>query len=142
MKSIVFYDDLCGVCNYWVNWILKYDKEEVFYFAPLQSDFADIFSAHFKYKFPLETLVVWEVNEAFLIKSDAVIFILQLIKPSSLGAKVLKFFPKDLRDAGYSVFAYFRRYVPMKSCKIPSKKDRVRFLTQFSVSETLNKLKL
>lgn len=142
MKSIVFYDDLCGVCNYWVNWIMKYDKRDVFYFAPLQSEYADNFSSHFKYQFPLETLVVWEDSVGFLIKSDAVIFILQTINPASIGAKALKFFPKFLRDIGYSVFAYFRRYVPMKSCKIPSKKDRARFLTQISITETLNKLKL
>ena len=142
MKSIVFYDDLCGVCNYWVKWILKNDKEEVFYFAPLQSEFADNFSTHFKYQFPLETIVVWEDSAGFLIKSDAVIFILQTINPSSIGAKALKLFPKVLRDTGYSVFAYFRKYVPMKSCEVPSKKDRARFLTQISVTETLNKLKL
>ena len=142
MKSIVFYDDLCGVCNYWVNWILRHDKEDVFYFAPLQSDFANSFSAHFKYQFPIETIVVWVDKEGFLIKSDALIFIFQIIKPSFVGAKALRFFPKIIRDIGYTIFAYFRRYVPMKSCKIPSKKDRVKFLTQFSVSETLNKLKL
>ena len=142
MNSIVFYDDLCGVCNYWVKWIMKKDKNEIFYFAPLQSDFADNFSNHFKYPFPVETLVVWEQNVGFLIKSDALIFILKKIDTTSIRANALKLFPKIIRDMGYTIFAFFRRYVPMKSCTVPSKKDRARFITQISVAEFLNMLGL
>ena len=138
MKAIVFYDDQCGVCNYWVNWILKSDKNDFFYFASLQSDFEQNFSKHFKYKFPPETIVVWEEEVGFLIKSDALIYIFDIIRPSALQVKALKLLPKFLRDIGYSIFAYFRRYVPTKSCKIPSEEDRKRFLSDESLQEFLN----
>lgn len=141
MRTVVFYDNLCGVCNYWVNWILANDSKEVFYFAALESDFANKFSLHFNYQFPPETIVIWNEDVGFMKKSDAVIFIFQAINRSSVQVKLLRLFPKFLRDWGYSVFAYFRRYVPMKQCKIPSLEERKQFLTNKSFHFFLNKYK-
>lgn len=139
MKTVVFYDNQCSVCNYWVNWILENDKKQIFYFAALESDFAIQFSDHSIYKFPPETIVVWEDSIGFLEKSDAVIFILESLSPSSFQLKALKLFPKIIRDYGYSVFAYFRRYLQIKECKLPSIEDRKRFLTDHSLQNFLNK---
>lgn len=141
MKTIVFYDNLCSVCNYWVNWILKNDKRQVFYFVALESDFAKTFSRHFKYQFPAETIVIWDEYVGFLQKSDAVIFILKSIQPSSFQFKALKFLPKHLRDAGYSIFAYFRRFIPMRKCEIPSSEDKKNFLTDVPFQVFLNNQK-
>jgi predicted DCC family thiol-disulfide oxidoreductase YuxK len=141
MKTVVFYDSLCGVCNYWVNWILENDTKEVFYFVALESDFATQFSHHFNYEFPTETIVIWDEHEGFFKKSDAVIYILLSIKESSFPAKALRFFPKILRDWGYSIFAYFRRYIKLSKCKIPSSEERTRFLTNQSFQVFLNKCK-
>ena len=138
MKAIVFYDDLCGVCNYWVNWILKNDKGKRFYFAALQSDFESDFSKHLHYKFPPETIVVWSEETGFLIKSDALIYIFDTVKPTAIQVKLLKLFPKFLRDIGYSIFAFFRRYFRMKSCAIPSAEDRKRFLSNGLFQDFLN----
>lgn len=139
MKSIVFYDNKCGVCNYWVNWILKNDRRSFFYFSPLKSNFSTKFSDHFRYNFPEETIVVWNDNEGFTQKSDAVIYILQVIRPNSLQLKALKIFPKPLRDIGYSIFAYFRRFVPTKTCPVLSVKDQKQFLSKESVQDFLIK---
>ena len=141
MRTVVFYDNLCGVCNYWVNWILANDSKEDFYFAALESNFANQFSHHFNYIFPTETIVIWNDDAGFLKKSDAVIFIFQSINRSSFQAKVLRLFPKLIRDWGYSIFAYFRRYVPMKQCKIPWSAERKRFMTDKSFQFFLNKYK-
>lgn len=138
MKAIVFYDDLCGVCNYWVNWILKNDKNGYFYFAALQSDFEHSFSKHFNYRFPPETIVVWSESSGFLTKSDVLIYIFNIIEPTAIQVKALKLFPKFLRDVGYTVFAFFRKYVPMKSCRLLTKKERKRFLSSRTVDEFLN----
>ena len=137
MKTVVFYDDLCSVCNYWVGWILENDSENAFYFAAIESDFTKEFSLHFNYEFPKETIVVWDKHAGFLKKSDAVVFILQAIKPTSLQLKALKLFPKLLRDMGYSTFAYFRRYIPKRVCELPSPEHKKRFLTDSSYQNFL-----
>ena len=137
MKTVVFYDNQCNVCNYWVNWILENDKNKVFYFAALESNFAKQFSHHFNYKFPVETIVVWNESVGILNKSDAVIFILKTISPNSFQLKALKLFPKFIRDVGYSVFAYFRRYVRIKKCITPTSQDREHFLNDYSFQNFL-----
>lgn len=139
MKTIVFFDNFCSVCSYWVNWILKHDSKKHFYFAPLESNFANEFSRHFNYKIPKETIVVWNKHAGFLNKSDAVIYILQSIKPSSIQLKALRLFPKPIRDVGYSIFAFFRRYIQKDACRLPVAADRKRILTGSFSKDFLNK---
>ncbi len=139
MKSVVFYDNQCSVCNYWVSWILENDNAGLFYFAALESEFAVEFSTHFNFNFPKETIVVWDNCAGFSTKSDAVIVILQALRSSSFQLKALTVFPKFLRDAGYSIFAYFRRYMQVGECKIISSEDKQRYLTGSSFQNFLNK---
>ena len=139
MTTIVFYDNQCNVCNYWVNWILENDSNNVFHFAALESDFTKEFSCHFNYEFPKETIVVWDKHARFLSKSDAVVFILQVLKPNSFQLKALKLFPKLLRDMGYSIFAYFRRYMQVDTCKTPLPEHEKRFFTDNSFQDFINK---
>ena len=42
-KYYVFYDGDCGLCNYWVQWILKNDHQKQFLFSALQSEFSQKF---------------------------------------------------------------------------------------------------
>ncbi len=139
MATIVFYDNQCNVCNYWVNWILDNDSKGVFCFAALESNFTKEFSHHFNYEFPKETIIVWDKHAGFMSKSDAVVFILQSIKPSSFQLKALKLFPKLLRDMGYSIFAYFRRYMQVGTCKMPLPEHKKRFFSDNSFQDFINK---
>lgn len=139
MKTVVFYDNLCSVCNYWVNWILENDTNSIFYFAALESDFTETFSLHYNHTFPKETIVVWDESAGFMSKSDAVIFILQTLEPTSFKSKMLKMFPKLLRDMGYSIFAYFRRYMQVAQCKLPLPEHEKRFLTNKSFQDFIDK---
>ena len=139
MKTIVFYDNFCSVCSYWVNWILKHDSKKCFYFAPLESNFTNELSRHFNYKIPKGTIVAWNKHTGFLKRSDVIIFILQSVKPSSMQLKVLRLFPKPIRDVGYSIFAYFRRYIRKDVCSLPSAADRKRILTHSFSVDFLNK---
>ncbi len=37
-RKIVIFDGVCNLCNVGVNYIIKRDPNEVFLFAPMQSD--------------------------------------------------------------------------------------------------------
>ena len=39
-RSIVFFDGVCGLCNGFVNFLLKIDKKHALFFAPLQGETA------------------------------------------------------------------------------------------------------
>lgn len=75
----------------------------------------------------------------FLKKSDAVICILKSINPGSIELKVLRVFPKPIRDIGYSIFSYFRRYVQKDVCILPSVAARKRILIHSFSLGFLNK---
>ena len=36
-EKIILYDGVCILCNKWVNFIIKHDKNKTFKFSPLQS---------------------------------------------------------------------------------------------------------
>ena len=37
-QSLILFDGVCNFCNYWVNFIIDRDKQNVFKFAALQSE--------------------------------------------------------------------------------------------------------
>lgn len=39
-KNIILFDGDCNFCNFWVRFIIKRDKKDIFRFASLNSDFA------------------------------------------------------------------------------------------------------
>lgn len=142
METIVFYDDSCSICNYWVIWILENDTSGVFYFVPLESNFTKEFSQYYNYECPKETIVVWNESAGFLKKSQAVLYILEVLKPTSFLLKMLRLFPKQLSDIGYSIFAYFRRYIKVGKCKPFLPEQKKRFLLDSSFQDFINKKKV
>lgn len=137
MKSIVFYDGQCRVCNYWVGWILQKKKSSHFMFASLDSEFATEFFEYYNYSIPKDTMVVWSNDLRFLVKSDAVIYILNQISPSSISSGIIRLFPKPIRDVGYTIFAILRKLLPITKCEfsfeqkgsfLSNKKDFYSFL--------------
>lgn len=46
MSHIVFFDGKCGLCDHVVQWVLKADTKNIFYFAPLQGITAEATLSH------------------------------------------------------------------------------------------------
>lgn len=79
-KHIVFFDGDCGVCNFWVQWILKRDHNNRFLFASLQSDFGQTFLSERKLNTEVfNTLYLWKPNHYYLEKSNAVLQIANIL---------------------------------------------------------------
>ncbi|WP_228376753.1 thiol-disulfide oxidoreductase DCC family protein [Chryseobacterium formosense] len=60
---MVFFDGYCGVCNFWVQWILERDKKDRFLFASLQSEAGQRFLTKKK-------LSTTQFNTLYLLKPD------------------------------------------------------------------------
>ena len=43
-EKVILFDGVCGLCNAWVDFVLKRDNEGKFQFAPLQGKFASEFA--------------------------------------------------------------------------------------------------
>lgn len=133
---ILVYDGVCGLCNRFVQVILRRDRNALFRFASLQSAFAaTILARHAASPSDLDTVYVvvdHELpNEHLLSRSDAVILVLkQLPGAWPLLAFFMQLVPKFLRDPTYNVIARnrYRLFGRFEVCAVPSEQDRSRFL--------------
>jgi predicted DCC family thiol-disulfide oxidoreductase YuxK len=136
-QPILLYDGVCGLCNRFVQFILRRDGGE-FRFAPLQSPFAaPILARHGANPANLDTVYVVlhynENDEALLDRSDAVVFVLRQIGGGwELVGRVLAVTPRRLRDWGYRIVARhrYRIFGRFDACPAPTPETRARFLDQ------------
>jgi predicted DCC family thiol-disulfide oxidoreductase YuxK len=132
---ILLYDGVCGLCNHFVQFILRHDRNATFRFAWLQGPLsAGILTRHAVSTTGLDTVYVVEnhefPDERLLARSDAVIFVLrQLGGIWRFFAFLLRLFPEVLREA-YEAMARHRYRIFGRSdvCTLPRAQDHSRFL--------------
>lgn len=125
---VIAFDGHCGLCNGWVDFILRHDRREVWRFTPLQSPSGLHVAGVPQAADPASVVVVregWRYT-----RSTAV-----LIAVSDLGGlwrttAVLLLVPAAIRDVFYWVVARLRYRVFGRSeiCRIPGPEERARFL--------------
>lgn len=138
MPPIILYDGVCGLCNRFVQFILRRDPDAIFRFASLQSAFAARILADCNLEpDQLDTLYVvvnpdsGPASELLLSRSDAAIFVLKHLGAIyRLAAFSLQLLPKFLRDSAYNAVARrrYRIFGRSDNCPLPSPQDRNRFL--------------
>jgi predicted DCC family thiol-disulfide oxidoreductase YuxK len=137
-NPIVLYDGVCGLCNRFVQFILRRDRNAIFRFASLQSSVAArILTRHGANPTDLDTVylvVNHELPDEYLLsRSDAVLFVLsQLGRLWRAVASLLQLLPKFLRDPAYNAVARHRYRIFGRSdvCTLPRDADHTRFLDQ------------
>ncbi len=128
-KHIVFFDGECGVCNFWVQWILERDKNDQFMFASLQSDFGQKFLAERGLETKVfNTMYLWKANDYYLTKSRAVLQIANLLggiyKLSGIGRLI----PSFLSDKVYDIISKNRMKMANQKCYLPTPQERKKFI--------------
>lgn len=128
-KYYIFYDGDCGFCNYWVQWILEKDKKDEFLFSALQSEFGQ----HFLKERGLEqkqfnTLYLWRPDSYYLVKSEAVIKIAEVLGGTYGFLTKLNIFPRFFTDQIYDLTARNRAKLSPKTCRIPTEEERRKFI--------------
>jgi len=128
-KHIVFFDGDCGVCNFWVQWILERDKKDEFLFASLQSDFGQKFLSERGLDTKVfNTLYLWKPEQYYVEKSQAVLKIAGLLggiyKLSGIG----KIIPRFLSDQVYDMVSRNRMKLANQKCYLPTPHQRKKFI--------------
>ena len=105
-KRVVFFDDKCVFCNYWVKHIVNYDRNKFYYFSPVNSNYYnDVFKANLKIVNSLDSIILYE-NSSIEIKSSAVISILKnLTIFHKLLGRIMSVFPLYIADLFYDFFS-------------------------------------
>ena len=143
--ALVLYDGVCGLCNRFVQFILRRDHAEFFRFASLQSPLAArILERQGGTARGFETMCVVTSfdpaqkesrellpEEHLLLRAEAAEFVLShLSSPYPFFARVLHLLPRPISDWGYGLVARHRHKIfgRYESCPLPDPETRTRFL--------------
>lgn len=125
---VVLYDGVCGLCDRFVQFVLRHDARGYFRFAPLQGAFATAALARHGVapgSGALRSMVLLEApatpQERVRLRSDAVLAILTRLGGAWRMTVILRVVPRPLRDAIYDLVARVRYRVFGKhdACALP-----------------------
>jgi predicted DCC family thiol-disulfide oxidoreductase YuxK len=127
-QKIIFFDGLCGLCNGFVDFMLKVDKKGIFSYSPLQSEYAAQVLP-IELREDLKTVVVM-IDGKIYKKSEAIQKIFAELGGgwSLIGKNQL--FPRSVLNLGYDVVANnrYKLFGKKDSCRLPTPEERARFL--------------
>jgi predicted DCC family thiol-disulfide oxidoreductase YuxK len=135
-NPIILYDGVCGLCNRFVQFVLKRDRKDRFRFAALQSNFArTILERHGLNPDRLDTVYLvldsGLPSEHLLSRNEAAAAVLKELGGFwRFWARLLDFLPKRFRDWRYALVARnrYRFFGKYEACPLPKEKDRHKFL--------------
>lgn len=126
-SSIVFFDGVCSLCNGFVDFLIRQDREKRLTFASLQGETAaKLFDKQLTSE--LQSIIFWDRGKVYQ-ESEAVLMILSRIGGIWSFLHFLRFIPKEIRDRVYR-FISKNRYVlfgKRETCRVPSADERTRF---------------
>ena len=127
--NIILFDGVCNLCGNSVSLLIKYDKNNIFRFAAMQTKAGENIMQEYHILNDRKSIILIKQGSVFY-KSDAIIEIAKQITgwPSILKYGIL--FPKFLRDGIYDLIAKNRYFLfgKKETCSIPSEKDSKKFI--------------
>ena len=128
-KPIIFFDGVCGMCNTFVDIILRADKQGVFLFAPLQGSTA-------KELLPPqgddseEWSMIYLDEKGVHDQSDASLAVYRRLGGLWSVLRLARFVPQALRLPVYRLIARnrYRWFGKKETCRLPTAAERARFL--------------
>ena len=127
-NPIVFFDGYCGLCDWFVSFVISEDKNHVLRFAPLQGERAKlIISAHEIEK--LKSVILYD-NQKLYRQSDAILRTLSYLGGLWRLLELGVYLPRGIRDRLYDYIAEHRYkwFGQHELCKIPTPEERRFFL--------------
>ncbi len=126
---VIFFDGVCNLCNGSVQFVIRHDKNGLFKFASLQSDFAASFFRENGYTIQSDSIILY-TNGKFYDRSAAVLRIARRLHFPVNAASIFFIVPAFLRDPVYGFIAAHRyKWFGRKdSCMVPDPALRNRFL--------------
>ncbi len=129
-RKIILFDGICNLCNQSVQFVIEHDKENLFQFASLQSDFGQDFLKKNQFELLNFNSIIYIEGEQFFTKSSAALKIAQQLNGKIAWLSIFLIVPKPLRDIVYSFIAKnrYRWFGKKESCWLPSPELKTKFL--------------
>lgn len=135
MSHLVLYDGVCGLCDRFIQFLIRIDSRDRLRFAALQGTIGtELLKAAGRSADALSTVIVvadyQTPSERLLDRSDAALFAIASAGGLYRAASVLRIFPLFFRDFVYNLVARWRYRIfgQFDSCPIPSPESRAKFL--------------
>jgi predicted DCC family thiol-disulfide oxidoreductase YuxK len=132
MKTyIVLFDGICNLCNSTVQFIIKRDKNNVFKFSSLQSEFGQNFLKERNLSSTsFNSIILYEPGVAYYTKSTAVLKIAQNLSFPYNILSIFLLIPSPIRDSIYSLLSKNRYHLfgKQNSCMIPTPENKKKFI--------------
>ena len=127
--KLIFFDGVCGLCNTFVDSIIKRDHQDVFKFTALQSDLS-------QKELPAEIIknldtVVYKRDGQVYTQSSAALMILSDLGGIYSLAKLALIVPKFIRNSIYKWIAKnrYKWFGKKEACRMPTEKERAKILS-------------
>jgi predicted DCC family thiol-disulfide oxidoreductase YuxK len=128
-KPIIFFDGVCGMCNRFVDVMLKADRREQFLFAPLQGETAAKMLPPLDEK-PEEWSLIYVDERGIHDQFDASLEIYRRLGGMWRLLALFQHLPRSIRTPAYRVIARnrYRWFGRRDACRLPTAAERARFL--------------
>ncbi len=127
---VVLFDGRCGLCDFWVNFLMARDHRARFRFATLQGSTADALLPGGAQEQP-DSVMLWD-GTSFYDRSDAIWrMLVELPGIWKVAGYCLRVIPRFIRNPGYKFIARhrYRIFGKKETCRIPTLAERARFLS-------------
>lgn len=130
-KKIILFDGICNLCNSSVQYIIKYDKNDVFRFVALQSELGQKILKHIGIaNNNIDSIVLYEPGRAYYYKSTAALEIAKNLSGIVSFAFPFRIIPTPLRDLVYNFVSKnrYKWYGKQENCMLPTPALKAKFL--------------
>ena len=130
-KKIILFDGVCNLCEASVQFVIKYDKKDVFRFVALQSELGKEIIKHIGLDIKnIDSVILYEPGIAYNYKSAAALEIARNLGGFFHFGTVFKLIPNGLRNLIYDYIARNRYlwYGKKDSCLLPTEEIKSKFL--------------
>lgn len=126
-KKIILFDGDCNLCDAAVQYIIKYDKSDVFRFVSLQSELGQRLLKHIGIQSDkMDSIVLYEPGIAYYYKSSAALEIAKNLQGIFTLATLFRLLPSGIRDLLYDYVAKnrYKWYGKKESCSVLTENSR------------------
>ena len=138
LKSIIFFDGICNLCNASIDFVIQRDKNDHFLVGALQEDLSKKVLSKYNVKEDyLDSLVLLEKGEIFY-KSSAALKIARNLSGLWPALYPLIFLPTFFRDSVYNWIGTnrYRWFGKKSSCRLPTPAEKAKFLSEETLDKT------
>jgi len=130
-QLILFYDGPCILCNFWIQKLCRWDKNDRLQFSSLDSAFAKyFFKKHPSHLLAIDSILAWDPEEAYEIEAQAVFRILKYLGGLWKFFLIFQLVPTSWANRLYRFVAArrYRWFGKYDICPLPEKRYTHKFL--------------